>query len=126
MVSAGKGAFYITENGRSEIDPEVAALFSVGDSPSTAGQVRERVLAALAQEVRLMLDDGVIAEPQDIDLCMLSGAGWPAHLGGITPYLDRSGTSERVTGHRFLAPGVASQPAAHAPTGTASEEGAVR
>ena len=52
-----------------------------------------------------MLDEGVVAEAQDIDLCMLLGAGWPFHLGGITPYLDRTGTSERVTGSRFLAPG---------------------
>jgi hypothetical protein len=41
---------------------------------------------------------------------MLLGAGWPFHLGGITPYLDREGVSERVTGTRFLEPGVASLP----------------
>jgi hypothetical protein len=58
-----------------------------------------------------MLDEGVVAEPQDIDLCMILGAGWPFHLGGITPYLDRTGTAERVTGRRFLPPGVASLPA---------------
>jgi hypothetical protein len=58
-----------------------------------------------------MLDEGVVAEAQDIDLCMLLGAGWPFHLGGITPYLDRTGVSEKVTGQRFLAPGVASVPA---------------
>ena len=57
-----------------------------------------------------MLDDGVVAEPQDIDLCMLLGAGWPFHLGGITPYLDRSGISERADVGRFLPPGVASVP----------------
>jgi 3-hydroxyacyl-CoA dehydrogenase len=70
--------------------------------------VRERALAAIAEEARLMLDEHVVAEPQDIDLCMLLGAGWPFHLGGITPYLDRSGIAERVTGRRFLPPGVAS------------------
>jgi hypothetical protein len=43
---------------------------------------------------------------------MILGAGWPFHLGGITPYLDRSGISERVTGNRFLPPGVASLAAA--------------
>ncbi len=57
-----------------------------------------------------MLDEGVVAEPQDIDLCMILGAGWPFHLGGVTPYLDRSGTSERVTGKRFLPRGVGSLP----------------
>src|SRR5262249_55275735 len=29
------------------------------------------------------------------------GAGRPFHLGGITPYLDRSGIAEKVTGTRF-------------------------
>jgi hypothetical protein len=53
----------------------------------------------------------VVAEAQDIDLCLILGAGWPFHLGGITPYLDRTGTSERVTGRRFLPPGLASLPA---------------
>jgi hypothetical protein len=57
-----------------------------------------------------MLDDGVVAEPQDVDLCLLLGAGWPFHLGGITPYLDRTGISERAAGGRFLPPGVASVP----------------
>jgi hypothetical protein len=28
-------------------------------------------------------------------------AGRPFHLGGITPYLDRSGIAEKVTGTRF-------------------------
>ena len=105
----------LAESGRplfvdDEVDKEVAALLVVGDRPSTAEQVRQRALEALAQETRLMLDEGVVAEPQDIDLCLILGAGWPFHLGGITPYLDRSGTSERVTGRRFMARGVASLP----------------
>jgi hypothetical protein len=57
-----------------------------------------------------MLDEGVVAEAQDIDLCMILGAGWPFHLGGITPYLDRSGVSAEVNGKRFLPAGVASLP----------------
>ena len=48
-----------------------------------------------------MLDEGVVAAPEDIDLCMILGAGWPFHLGGITPYLDRAGITEKVTGTRF-------------------------
>ncbi|GGL13921.1 3-hydroxyacyl-CoA dehydrogenase [Mangrovihabitans endophyticus] len=93
-----------------EINPEVAELVEGGSAPLSAEDVRGKALDALAEEVALMLDDGVVAEPQDIDLCMLLGAGWPFHLGGVTPYLDRSGTAERVAGHRFLAPGVASVP----------------
>jgi 3-hydroxyacyl-CoA dehydrogenase len=94
-----------------EINPSVVSLLSVGDSPWTADEVRQRALDALADEIRIMLDEGVVAAPQDIDLCMILGAGWPLHLGGVTPYLDRSGTSSRVTGSRFLQPGVADVPA---------------
>jgi 3-hydroxyacyl-CoA dehydrogenase/enoyl-CoA hydratase/carnithine racemase len=93
------------------IDPSVAALLELGDQPLTAEQVRDRALRALAQEIRLALDEGVVAQAQDIDLCMITGAGFPFHLGGITPYLDRSGISEAATGGRFLPKGVASLPA---------------
>jgi 3-hydroxyacyl-CoA dehydrogenase len=69
----------------------VLTAVPTGDRPLTADEVRDRALDALAEEIRLMLDEGVVAEAQDIDLCMILGAGWPFHLGGITPYLDRSG-----------------------------------
>jgi 3-hydroxyacyl-CoA dehydrogenase/enoyl-CoA hydratase/carnithine racemase len=98
LVKAGKTAVYGPDF---EIDPSVAAILSGGDRPSTAAQVRERALEALAEEIRLMLDEAVIAAPEDVDLCMILGAGWPFHLGGITPYLDRSGIAEKVTGTRF-------------------------
>ncbi|WP_431911278.1 3-hydroxyacyl-CoA dehydrogenase NAD-binding domain-containing protein [Nonomuraea jabiensis] len=104
LVAAGKPGVYRPDF---TLDPEAVALFSGGTSPSTAEQVRERVLAALAREIRIMLDEGVVAAPQDIDLCMILGAGWPFHLGGITPYLDRTGIAQP----RFLPPGVASLPA---------------
>ena len=48
-----------------------------------------------------MLDEGVVAAPEDIDLCMILGAGWPFHLGGITPYLDRTGIAAKVNGAAF-------------------------
>ncbi|MCT2590841.1 enoyl-CoA hydratase/isomerase family protein [Streptomyces sp. N2-109] len=111
IVEAGKRSLYVYDSGKPELDPEVAALFRSGDKPLTEEQVRNRALDAIAEEVRLMLDEGVVAEAQDIDLCLITGAGWPFHLGGITPYLDREGVSERVTGRRFLEPGVADVPA---------------
>ncbi|HEY8475132.1 MAG TPA: 3-hydroxyacyl-CoA dehydrogenase NAD-binding domain-containing protein [Natronosporangium sp.] len=98
LAESGKQKL-LTEDG--ELDPELAALLKTGDSPRTAEQVREAALRALAEEIRLMLDEGVVADPRDIDLCLILGAGWPFHLGGITPYLDRTGISEQVTGERF-------------------------
>jgi 3-hydroxyacyl-CoA dehydrogenase/enoyl-CoA hydratase/carnithine racemase len=112
FVEAGKTAVWTWDaQGKQSVDPEVAALWQQGSQPQSEAQVRERALAALAEEIQLMLADGVVAEAQDIDLCLLLGAGWPFWLGGITPYLDRAGVSERVNGKPFLARGVASVPA---------------
>jgi 3-hydroxyacyl-CoA dehydrogenase/enoyl-CoA hydratase/carnithine racemase len=98
LVAAGDTAIYGPDF---SVVPAVAALLAGGDRPSTPEQVRERILEALAEETRLMLDEAVVAAPEDIDLCMILGAGWPFHLGGITPYLDRTGIAEKVTGTRF-------------------------
>jgi 3-hydroxyacyl-CoA dehydrogenase len=98
LVAAGQTAIYGPDF---SVVPAVAAILAGGDRPSTSEQVRERALEALAEEIRLMLDEAVVAAPEDIDLCLILGAGWPFHLGGITPYLDRSGIAEKVTGTRF-------------------------
>ncbi len=110
LVDAGKPGVYVWDESGQHVDPEVTALFTGGDAPMTADEVRTAALEALAQEIRLMLDEGVVGAAQDIDLCLLLGAGWPFHLGGITPYLDREGISEKATGQRFLPPGTASLP----------------
>jgi 3-hydroxyacyl-CoA dehydrogenase len=106
MVELGKSSVY-SEPG--VVDPDLAGI-EAGDAPLTEAEVRERAERALAEEIRLMLDEGVVQAVQDVDLCMLLGAGWPFWLGGITAHLDRTGVSEAVTGTRFLPPGVASLP----------------
>lgn len=105
------GIWQFGADGSRTVDPKVAEVFVQGDAPLTAEEVRERALTALAEEVQLMLDEGVVAEVQDIDMCMILGAGWGFHLGGISPYLDRSGVAEQVNGKRFLPAGAASVPA---------------
>jgi 3-hydroxyacyl-CoA dehydrogenase/enoyl-CoA hydratase/carnithine racemase len=83
--------FPVSDNLRRMAEEGPSATLVVGDTPLTAEQVREGALDALAEEIRLMLADGVVAEAADIDLCLILGAGWPSHLGGITPYLRRTG-----------------------------------
>lgn len=79
-------------------DPEIARYF-VPDhpQPASAPQVLGRVQRALAEEIHLMLADGV-ADVAAIDLAMLAGAGWPVHRGGITPYLDQVGAAAATGG----------------------------
>jgi 3-hydroxyacyl-CoA dehydrogenase/enoyl-CoA hydratase/carnithine racemase len=112
IVEARKPGIYSWDGGQQHVDPQVEAFFEVAADPVvlTKDQVRERVLSALAEEVRLLLDEGVVAEAQDVDLALITGAGFSFWNGGITPLLDRTGIAEKVTGKRFLAAGVASVP----------------
>lgn len=107
LVEKNVRTIYIKdEKGNKIPNPDAIALMEKGSNPSTAEQVRDRALKALAEEARMMLDEGVVSSPQEIDLSMLLGAGWPLMLGGILPFLDRAGYANP----RFLEPGVASVP----------------
>jgi 3-hydroxyacyl-CoA dehydrogenase/enoyl-CoA hydratase/carnithine racemase len=90
------------------IDPKVLKIVQkhrIPDSkPYTADELRTRVEDGLADEIHRMLEDKVVAAPEDIDLCLILGAGWPFQMGGATPYLDRVGASERVFGSTFHTP----------------------
>jgi 3-hydroxyacyl-CoA dehydrogenase/enoyl-CoA hydratase/carnithine racemase len=67
-------------------------------APLTVDEIHEAVLAAMADEVRHILEEGVVGEAADVDTCLLLGAGYPFWLGGITKHLDQTGVSERVVG----------------------------
>ncbi len=77
----------------------------LGSGPGfSAEELQRRVYDGLADEVWRMLDDGVVEGPEDIDVAMILGAGWPFHMGGLTPFLDRVGASEKARGKTFHTP----------------------
>jgi 3-hydroxyacyl-CoA dehydrogenase/enoyl-CoA hydratase/carnithine racemase len=74
------------------------AIVLRGDAHRTVDEIRVAALEAIADEVRHMLDEGVVEAAADVDACLVLGAGYPFHLGGITKHLDQTGVSERVVG----------------------------
>jgi 3-hydroxyacyl-CoA dehydrogenase len=74
------------------------AVVRTGDAPRSVEQIRDDVLDAAADEIRHVLDEGVVEAAADVDACLILGAGYPFFLGGITKHLDQTGVSERVTG----------------------------
>jgi 3-hydroxyacyl-CoA dehydrogenase len=69
--------------------------------PSSVEEIHDTVLDAIADEIRHVLDDGVVGSARDVDTCLILGAGFPFFLGGITPHLDHTGVSQRVLGTTF-------------------------
>jgi 3-hydroxyacyl-CoA dehydrogenase/enoyl-CoA hydratase/carnithine racemase len=81
-------------------DGDFPQLEARDDRPSV-DVIHERILEALADEARRILDEGVVASAAELDACLILGAGYPFFRGGITPHLDRTGVSERVSGRRL-------------------------
>jgi 3-hydroxyacyl-CoA dehydrogenase/enoyl-CoA hydratase/carnithine racemase len=78
-------------------DGELPSIEAKEGRPSV-DELHERVLEALADEARHILDEGVVASAAEIDACLILGAGYPFFRGGITKHLDQTGVSQRVTG----------------------------
>jgi 3-hydroxyacyl-CoA dehydrogenase/enoyl-CoA hydratase/carnithine racemase len=83
---------------------KIVADGGAGGTALTEAELLRRVEDGLADEIKRMLDDDVVHAAEDIDLCLILGAGYPFQMGGATPYLDRVGASERVFGDTFHHP----------------------
>lgn len=92
-AAARAGVPLVTGEGpEAEVDPAIQQYFGEPGGPGalTEAGVLDAVVAGLREEVALILQEGVVPGPAPIDIAMVLGAGWPLHLGGITPYLERS------------------------------------
>ncbi len=76
-------------------------IVATGTARRSVDQIREDALEAIADEIRHLLDEGVVVAAADVDACLILGAGYPFFLGGITKHLDQTGISERVTGSKL-------------------------
>ncbi len=93
---------------RFPLSPALASIADGGEpvvlehAPRSRERIVEDILEAVAEEIHLLLEEGVVAEAADVDTGLLLGAGWPFFLGGITKHLDQTGMSERLFGHTFV------------------------
>jgi 3-hydroxyacyl-CoA dehydrogenase/enoyl-CoA hydratase/carnithine racemase len=65
-------------------------------SPLTEDEILETALEAIADEIRHLLDEGVVPTAEDVDTALILGAGFPFWLGGITKHLEQTGLSARM------------------------------
>ena len=49
------------------------------------------MVLAMVNEAALCLEEGVVAQPRDIDVAMVMGTGFPPFRGGLLRYADEIG-----------------------------------
>lgn len=107
---AGSRSRWLDDSGRLTAAARDAIAVAVAERPAhdpacdTAEAARLHILRGVADEAALMLADGTVTEPGDIDAAMILGANHPRHNGGLLPLLDRSGASRRAPRGRELLP----------------------
>lgn len=69
--------------------------------------VRDRMVLVMINEAARVLEEGVVAAPEDVDFGMIFGTGWAPFRGGPLRYADARGVAEVVRRLESLATEVA-------------------
>lgn len=75
--------FYRYDDGREAPNPALAPLAPTARQELAPAAIQERLNGVLIAETRRVLDEGVLKSPDDADLALLLGAGFPAWRGGL-------------------------------------------
>jgi 3-hydroxyacyl-CoA dehydrogenase len=68
-----------------------AAGASTGARSEAADEVTHRLIDAMVNEASLALEERVVARPEDVDLAMVMGTGFPPFRGGLLRHADAVG-----------------------------------
>jgi 3-hydroxyacyl-CoA dehydrogenase len=93
-VKSGLG-FYRYEKGRRR-DPNPVLESGAGAPPLAATDTRNRLLDAMVNEAALALEERVVPRPDDVDLAMVMGTGFPPFRGGLLRHADAEGVGAIV------------------------------
>jgi 3-hydroxyacyl-CoA dehydrogenase/enoyl-CoA hydratase/carnithine racemase len=63
----------------------------IGPKTMTSKDIMDRMMARAINEAAYMIQEGICDRPQDMDLAMIYGTGFPPYRGGILRYADAWG-----------------------------------
>jgi 3-hydroxyacyl-CoA dehydrogenase/enoyl-CoA hydratase/3-hydroxybutyryl-CoA epimerase len=94
---SGRG-FYVHAGRKDRAVPSTELGFLQATQPRPSDDVtrRDRLVLIMINEAARLLDEGVVASPEDVDFGMIMGTGWAPFRGGPLRYADALGTAEVV------------------------------
>ena len=96
---SGKGFYtYAGKEKKREFDTEIYSLLGVtpGSGIVSDEEILERTLLPMINEASRCLEDGIVATPNEVDLGMIMGMGFPPFRGGLLRYADTFGAKVLV------------------------------
>ncbi len=92
---SGKGFYEYQQGGARTFSPDIEDLLGMTVQKRTmpASLIIERCLLLMIHEAFLCLEEKVVASPEDIDIAMIMGTGFPAFRGGLLRYADHLGSA---------------------------------
>ena len=88
---SGSG-LYLYKDKKPRPDPEVLELLGIeARRPVDAGEAVERSIDLMIAEAARALDEKVVRSPEELDLAMVMGIGFPPFRGGLLRYADSIG-----------------------------------
>lgn len=94
----GKGFYHYDEKGKeTKVNAEIYATLGLKSptDPLTEKECLERGVFTMINEASLALvQDRIVEKPQDVDLAMIMGTGFPPFRGGLLKYADSIGTKK--------------------------------
>jgi 3-hydroxyacyl-CoA dehydrogenase len=82
---AGAG-FYAYADGPESLNPALAGFATVKPAVLDAQAIADRLNGVMIEETKRVLAEGVLKTPEEADLALLVGAGFPAFRGGLMRY----------------------------------------
>ena len=81
-----------------QLDPNIYHILGVSPTAGkiTAEEIVERCVFSMVNEAARCLEEKVVETPQDVDLGMIMGTGFPPFRGGLLRYADQYGVAKIV------------------------------
>jgi 3-hydroxyacyl-CoA dehydrogenase/enoyl-CoA hydratase/3-hydroxybutyryl-CoA epimerase len=94
---SGKGFYLYRGKGKQIPNPQITNLratsMSATDAPS-AFDILHRPLLSMVNEAARCLEERIVDSPEELDLAMIMGTGFPAFRGGLLRWADGLGMQE--------------------------------
>ena len=110
LVAAGRlgrknGRGFYRHTGRKHtVDRSVRGLLGMPHArrPQTVDSLAERMVLVMINEAARCVEEGIVAGPEQVDLAMVFGAGFPPYRGGVLRHADTIGLQHVVDRLRSL------------------------